>query len=246
MECKICGKMGEETELFDGIFEEKIEAVCGSCARVENVPLIKKPVFEEENNSHLTVRERMEKMANPKKPLPKEHFIAHKNLAKLRFPSKREDHPDLIENYDWILKTARRRKKISQTQLAEELIIPLQVITDLESAKIAKDFMDYVERLENFLGIKIRKRVPETFNFQRKPENKDEEEIVLERARENMQFNIKEREISESEELDIVDKEKMKKWTLKDLINLKRKKKENELLKAEKSELVGDELELEE
>jgi ribosome-binding protein aMBF1 (putative translation factor) len=243
MECKICGKMGEETELFDGIFEEKIEPVCSSCAHVENIPLIKKPVFEEENNSHLTVRERMEKMANPKKPVPREHFTAHKNLAKLKFPSKREDHPDLVENYDWILKTARRRKKISQTQLAEELIIPLQVITDLESAKIAKDFIDYAERLENFLGVRIRKKVPEKFNFQRKPENLEEEKIVLESVKRNIESK---KGKSYEEEIDFSDKEKLKKWTLKDLINLKRKKEQDELLKADKSELVGDELEFEE
>lgn len=246
MECRICGKGSDETELFDGIFEEKIESVCASCAKVENIPLIKKPVFvEEEKTAHLTVRERMEKLSAPKKVLPKEHFIAHKNLAKLHFPTKREDHPDLIENYDWILKTARRRKKLSQTQVAEELIVPLQVILDLESGKIPKDFLNYLDKIQDFLGVNVRKRVYGKVSFDRKPETPEQEKKVLEQVMENMYE--KKHEVQESgEQVDPSDKEKMKKWTLKDLISLKRKKDKEKDFKAEKSELVGDDVEIKE
>jgi len=244
MECKICNKGLEEVELFEGIFEEKIETVCRNCAQRENIPLIKKPIFEEEKIEHLSVRERMEKLSNHKKPIPREQFIAHKNLTKLRFPLKREDHPDLIENYDWILKTARRRKKLSQTQLAEELIIPLQVIIDLESGKIAKDFANYLEKLESFLEIKIRKRRFTNSISERKPINPEEEIEILERTKEKIN---KEKECSESEdEINFKDKEALKKWTLKDLIRLKRKKDQDEFQKAETSEIVGDDLEIEE
>ncbi len=243
MECKICGKTSDELELFKGVFEEKIESVCSNCARIENIPLIKKPVFEEEKRENLSVRERMERMNPAKKPIAREQFIAHKNLARLNFPSKREDHPDLVENYDWILKTARRRKKLPQTQLAEELIVPLQVIRDLESGRIAKDFMSYIGQLENFLHVQVRKHAPEKFNFQRKPENPDEERMVLESVRSNMD---KPQESFPKEELDLSSREKLQKWTLKDLINLKRRKEEEELLKVEKSEMVGDELEFKE
>ncbi len=240
MECKICGKTGEETELLRGIFEDKIEPVCIQCSKVEGIPIVRKPNLEilDEKKEHLSVRERMERMANPQKPVPREQFIAHKNLAKLNFPNKREDHPDLIENYDWVLKTARRRKKLSQTHVAEQLIIPLQVIMDLESGKIAKNFEDYADRLENFLGVRIRKRVPEPFHFQRKPQNEEEKMMVLESVRENMQGK-NEREKTD-EEIDFKDKEKLKKWTLRDLINLKRKK------DKEKEEFMGDELQIEE
>lgn len=246
MECKICGKTSDETELLNGIFEEKIESVCQKCASAENIPLIRRPNPEnfEEKKENLSVRERMERMANQKKPISREQFITHKNLAKLTFPSKREDHPDLVENYDWILKTARRRKKISQTQLAEELIVPLQVITDLESGKIAKDFMSYAEKLENFLGVRIRTRVPEKFNFQRKPENIEEERMVLESVKQNMN-KPQDRDNSEKE-LDFANKEKLKKWTLKDLISLKRKKEREENLKESKSSIIGNDLEFEE
>ncbi len=245
MECKICGKTDEETELFRGIFEEKIESVCSECARVENIPLIKKPNPEsfEERRENLSVRQRMERMANPPKPIPKEHFIAHKNLAKLNFPTKREDHPELVENYDWVLKTARRRKKVTQTQMAEELIVPLQVIIDLESGKIAKDFLNYLDKIENFLGVKIRKKYSENFRMQRKPENDEEEKIVLESVRANMDKLGKG---AKEKEMNLSDRKSLSKWTLRDLVNLKRKKESEDLLKAEKSEIVGDDLELEE
>jgi len=245
MECKICGKTSDEIELFDGIFEEKIESVCSICARIEDTPLIKKPNPERfiEHKENLSVRQRMERMADPLKPIQKEHFIAHKNLAKLNFPTKREDHPDLIENYDWILKTARRRKKLSQTQLAEELIIPLQVIIDLESGRITKDFMSYTERLENFLHVCIRKLVPERFNLQRKPETEYEERMVLDKVKKNMEPESMKRE---PKGVNFSDRERLKTWTLKDLVNLKRKKEQNELFKVEKSKMVGNELDFEE
>ncbi len=245
MECKICGKSDEEIELFEGIFEEKIESVCMSCAHAENIPLIQKPIFEEEKKEGLSVRERMERLSNPKKPIPKEQFIAHKNLAKLRFPIKREDHQDLIENYDWVLKTARRRKKLSQVQLAEELIIPLQVIMDLESGKIAKEFQNYLDKLESFLGVRIKKSIKKNSEIlDKRPSNPEEEKRVIEETKENMRRNPI--DINEDKELDLSDKEKLKKWTLRDLINLKRRKQKDELLKAEKSEIIGNELELEE
>lgn len=245
MECKICGKTHEETELSNGIFEGRIEPVCANCARLEGIPLVKKPNPDsfEEKRENLSVRERMERMNQQKKPIQKEHFIAHKNLAKLHFPTKREDHPELIENYDWILKTARRRKKLSQTQVAEELIIPLQVIMDLESGKIAKDFMNYLDKLETFLGIRIRKRAKEKFNFQRRPETSDEERMVLEAVKQNIYGKTSS---SEKQDSDITNKENLKKWTLKDLISLKRKKNNENILKVEKSELVGDDLKIEE
>ena len=142
--------------------------------------------------------------------------------------------------------TGRRRKKLSQTQLAEELIIPLQVILDLESGKIAKDFIDYVEKLEKFLEVRIRKRVPEEFNFQRKPENPEEEKMVLESVKRNIEQQKDKKKEEVEGEIDFSDKNKLKEWTLKDLISLKRKKEQDKTLKIEKSELVGDDLEIEE
>lgn len=242
MECSICGKSSDEKEILEGIFEEKIKYVCIDCAKVENIPLIRKPIFEEEKKENLTVRERMERMNHVTKPIPREHFIAHKNLARLKIPTKREDHRELVENYDWILKTGRRRKKLSQTQLAEEIIVPLQVIVDLESGKIAKDFEIYIDKIERFLDIRLRRQIPEKFDMLRKPESLEEEKMILESVKETMAGRVnnqKAPEISEDS-----NREKMKKWTLKDLINLKRRKKDNSFLQAEKSELVGDDLEL--
>ncbi len=241
MECKICGKSHEETELYRGVFEERIETVCANCARIEDIPIVKRPNPDsfEGRKEHLSVRERMEKMAQPNKPIPKEHFIAHKNLTKLNFPTKRQDHADLVENYDWILKTARRRKKLSQTQVAEGLIIPLQVIVDLESGKISKEFNNYVEKLEAYLGVQIRKRVPEKFNLQRKPVNLEEEKIVLDKVQQNIN-SPQDKNIQEDPT--VQNKEKMKRWTLKDLIGLKRKK--DKLEEKSKSEEKPEDLEL--
>lgn len=245
MECKLCGKTNEETELFRGVFEEKIYPVCAKCSRLEGIPIIRKPNLDnlEEKKENLSVRERMERLNRQPKPIQREHLIAHKNLAKLKFPSKREDHKDLVENYDWILKTARRRKKLTQTQLAEELIIPLQVIVDLESGKIANDFASYLDKLEDFLEVRIRKKPKEKFNFQRKPETVEEEQMVLEAVRKNI-----DRKTDSFNEIDpnSTEKEKMKKWTLKDLISLKRRKNKEDVLKVEKSELVGDDIKIEE
>jgi ribosome-binding protein aMBF1 (putative translation factor) len=241
--CWICGISGEETELSEGVLEGKIRAICEKCANYEGIPLIrKKRIFETRDDaSNLSVKERMEKMSDFKKTQSKENYVAHQNLAKLRFPQKREDHPDLVENYDWAIKTARRRKKLSQTQVAEELVIPLQVIIDLESGKLPPNFMTYVEKLEKFLGSKIiRKHYLVTPGFQR-PRNDEEEKDVLEEVREKMEGKKIEQE--EDNEIDFKNREKLKKLTLRDLINFKRKKSS---VDDKKFELIGDEVEIEE
>jgi ribosome-binding protein aMBF1 (putative translation factor) len=246
MECKICGKSYEEVELFRGIFKEKIESVCSNCSRIEGIPIVKKPNLEnfEKGHENLSVRERMERMNEHRKPIPREQFIAHKNLAKLHFPNKREDHPDLIENYDWALKTSRRRMKLSQSQLAQELIIPLQVILDLESGKIAKDFIKYISKLEEFLGIKVTKKIDGNSKFQKKPENLEEERMFLKSVKNNM--NKLRQETITNHDLERENKENLKKWTLKDIISLRRRKEKNNVLKIETSEIVGDDIQINE
>jgi ribosome-binding protein aMBF1 (putative translation factor) len=227
MECRICGRGGEEVELFEGIFEEKIEPVCIRCSHIENIPVIRRPAENsEEKRENLSVRERMERIADPsKKFVQKEQFMAHKNLVKLNFPSKREDHPDLVENYDWILKTARRRKKLSQVQLAEELIVPLQVIASLESGSVPKDFTKYLEKLELFLGVSVRKKIPSAVNLNRKPQNRIEEEMILDSVKKNMESKKKGGiwRTRQEEEIDFSDKERVKNLTLRDLIGIKRR-----------------------
>ena len=249
MECKICGKQSDEAELFKGIFEEKLEFICESCAKVEGIPLVKKPVIEKENQENLTVRERMEKLSNPKKSVPRDHYLAHKHLSKLKFPEKRQDHPELIENYDWEMKTARRRKKLSQTQLAGELLVPLQVVVDLESGKIPKDFQDYIEKIQDFLNIKLRKdsfyqKHPEQEKHFFQEEWETKERLKTGEIKSEEKIDVKEAVEKKDQEIDFSNRDKLKNWTLRDLINLKRKKERDDLQKAEKSELVGDDIEI--
>jgi len=98
MQCIICKKSEDETDLYEGIYEGKISKICRMCAERENVPLIKKPTQEQliEADRKYSVNERMKKLAGLEEssnligmPLSKDQSIANKNLAKLRFPVKK-------------------------------------------------------------------------------------------------------------------------------------------------------------
>ncbi len=160
MDCEICKRIGIENDAVKVIWEGEVVNSCKTCALREGMPVVKKATQEQvdASNVHYSVRERMERMSNRKPTIIREQAITHKNLARLNFPTVRQNHEDLIENYDWTLRTARRRKKLSIAQLALTSGLIPEDIQKLESGQIVNNLEPIATRLENTLGIVLLKK----------------------------------------------------------------------------------------
>lgn len=160
MDCEICKRIGIENDAVKVIWEGEVVNACKTCALREGMPIVKKATQEQVDaaNVHYSVRERMERMSNRKPTIIRDQAITHKNLARLNFPTVRQDHEALIENYDWTLRTARRRKKLSIAQLALTSGLIPEDIQKLESGQLVNNLEPIATRLENTLGIVLLKK----------------------------------------------------------------------------------------
>jgi ribosome-binding protein aMBF1 (putative translation factor) len=170
-ECIRCGISDEKEMLFDAISSKGLVKICKKCNEVEEFPLIGKDyvdrpekiktVYERLSSmAHLDpekhkgrVREREEalKRQNQNKTLKD---IVDENFAK-KISIDSKPRTDLIENFHWAIKMARRAKKISQRQLAEDIGESETAIKMAEEGHIVSTSDTLVKKLENYFKIKL-------------------------------------------------------------------------------------------
>jgi len=183
-------------------------------------------------------------------------FITQGNLAKLRIPPKKEYHEDVLDNYYWTLNLARRRMKLSISQLAESTGINTSILESIEKGKIPENFIEIFLKLEKFLSIKLLKSHKNKLSFIR---NRDEEKEILNNVKDRMGLSKPNKDNSEEpgkkEQLDKISKgeidfsrrDNISNITLDDLVGMK-KEKESRLVrtkaKAREDTMIGDDLEL--
>jgi ribosome-binding protein aMBF1 (putative translation factor) len=256
--CAICKKTSDETKLFEGIFNAEMINVCSYCAETEGVPVITKPSEAQldKADERYSVRERMERMSgrHDTTEISSDQIVTQGNLAKLRMPAPKEQHEDVLDNYYWTLNIARRRKKLSITQVAEKMQVSPQLITDIEKGKLPKGFQDLFIKLEAYLGIKLLKAKAQRINFIR---NYDAEKEILKRVGEKMEApgsvdeyredGIALEEQAEDDGIDFTKREELQDVTLNDLIDMKREKENKSSkrkTKAQDDAMMGDDLDL--
>ena len=282
MHCEICRKSNEEAELFEGISQAGIIQVCDACAEQENIPLIKKPTSEQIDASKYkssSVRERMENLSaktSHTHSLSPDQRVAHKNLAKLRLPPKKQYDPLLVEDYYWKLQTARRRKKITIPQLAAQTGISEEMIEGFEKAQLPANFEGIIMQLEAALGIRVLKSHNSKMKFERN--NIDYEKEILERvgqrvreqqhvhepkeghADELLEQVEEENRDAEREkqekvkqfrrgELDLSKRQNLQDITLSDLVRMKKereKRQKHAQSKQQEQDMFGEEIDLDE
>lgn len=176
-ECFRCGVSDEREKLFDAISGKGVVKICKSCAKAEELPLIQ-PVELNKPEKTRSVYERLSDMA---KIDPDKHRsmllekakqdstrrykddrlrrqettlkdIVDKNFQKNN-PQKRTD---LIPNFHWAIMRARRSKKLSQKQLAENIGEPESLIVSAENGVVLNNADSLIRKLENYFGIKLR------------------------------------------------------------------------------------------
>jgi ribosome-binding protein aMBF1 (putative translation factor) len=274
MRCTICGLSEDQTMLFDGITSEGMKKVCQKCSENEGVPLMKKPTPEQIQvaEQRYSVRERMEKMSGMDKPpkLSVDQSLVHKNLAKLKMPPKKQLDDKLLDNYYWKINMARRRRKMTINQLAQETELPIEIIESLEKGILPKNFEEPIMKLEQTLNTRLMKSRETKISFTRQAPNMQKK--ILSEVRERMDNPVDElledvenqeqdsREIQRSEEekqkiksrisqgdIDFSKPDQIQDITLSDLQDMKKQKdqqKQEVELKKQNQAMFGDDIDL--
>lgn len=174
--CFVCGISEEKAKLFDAVSDEGIAKICERCSFDENIPLIKRATsfqMKQSERPRGSVYERMRNIsgvAERENRLENRKFGIEKQNVTLRdivdrgynkdVPKKIE-RPDLVFNFHWAIMTGRRRKKLSQKQLAENIGESEDAIKLAEQGILPNDENKLAKKLEAFLEIVIIKRKSE-------------------------------------------------------------------------------------
>lgn len=227
MECFKCGVSGDRALLFNAISEKGIVKICRKCSFEEEIPIIKKFDFNHAKPEiRPTVRQRLSNMSGVEMKSNKtfQNKLSNKQDSNLReianknFESKirKEAKPrnDLVNNFHWVIMRVRRSKKITQKQLAEAIEEPEAAINMAEQGILPEGYK-LVNKLENYLGIKIVKG--KVFDVKQEIANSlaKEEKIIKQEQSQIIDF----------------DSETTKTLTISDLQEMKRKK-ESEILEG--------------
>ncbi len=252
--CAIC--KNENVQLLEGIHDGEMINVCEYCAEEESIPILRRPSVEQLNKieEKESMRERMERLSGIRKhtqSLGPDQTVAQSNLSKLKNPYVKQKHPDLNDNYYWDINMARRRKKMTVSQLSDITEIPEETLRDIEHGIIPANMEEVFLKLEKYLGIKILKAHEQIVSFTRTQENQDKiiQDVKNRMKRvESPKTPEKTMESIQRGEIDFSKKEDIKDVTLNDLVDQKKKKEylaKEKKLREETIAMIGEEIELE-
>jgi len=164
-ECFNCGALINRVRLFDAISDEGLIKICEKCSREEHIPIIRRPTtFQlKEAERKQTFYERaslsLNKPFERETPEKKEQEVTLREIVdrnyERRMPKKVGPRPEMIDNFHWIVMRARRMKKLTQAQLAKQIAESEAAIKMAEQGILPEDDHRLVNKLENYLGIKI-------------------------------------------------------------------------------------------
>jgi ribosome-binding protein aMBF1 (putative translation factor) len=208
-ECIKCEISDDKALLFDAISKEGIVKICRKCNLEEQLPLINSVKEEEGIERERNVYNRLAKYAGID---PKEHRrkftqegfrredsseVENKKLKDLvdenyksKIPKEKPKRDDLIYNFHWAIMRERRRKKLTQSQLAHELQEPESAIKMIEQGYLPEEGSNkLILKLENYLKINISKK-PLIVSDETRYREIDPTKVQIEQDfKENMQFD---------------------------------------------------------
>jgi len=179
IECYRCSVYGNESDFFDAISSKGVVKLCEKCASNTDLPIINRPTKFQLKTAETpySVYDRLSRMAGLNPTEHREKFsdfkqasqveskkqesslreLVNKNYEAKKDVSKPIPREDLIDNFHWVVLRGRRMKKLTQEQLAKEIGVPISSIVDMERAFVPEEGNELIYKLENFLGIKIKK-----------------------------------------------------------------------------------------
>ena len=183
--CFVCGASADKVKLFDAISNEGLVKICERCSIEEHIPIIKRPTtFQlKEAERKQTFYERasssLNKPLEKENPEKKEQEVTLREIVDRNYEQKVSKdispRPEMIHNFHWIIMRSRRMKKLTQAQLAKEIAESEAAIKMAEQGILPEDDYKLVNKLENYLDVKIirpefeeevrPKKFPEKFHF---------------------------------------------------------------------------------
>jgi ribosome-binding protein aMBF1 (putative translation factor) len=263
-ECYRCGVSDERERLFDAISNKGVVKICKNCSNDEELPLVQpvdlnkpekvKSVYErlsamanldpEKHKRMLAERSKEDSMRKYKQDRERRQATTLKGVIDSNFEkNKPQPRTDLITNFHWVLMRTRRAKKLTQKQLADNIGEPVSSIVSAESGTILNNADAFVRKLENYLGVKIRKGESPYASTSEQPRlvkpgivEDPERKEIRERFEKEGKFDSKTTEKLTISDLKEIDKKKEPESSGGFFSFLKRKKKNEGVSKEEDSE----------
>lgn len=162
--CSICERGKDETDLLDAVHLSELIKICPRCARVENIPLVRKPTQEqiEAGMKPSNYRERVRNFHKEDINTTLENIRKRqeeKNIQNKLVSSRYNSRPEnLVDNFNWHIIMARKKIRISRKQLGEAIGESEETIRVLEDKMIPVNGLKVLEKIEQYLGVKLIKR----------------------------------------------------------------------------------------
>ncbi len=227
-ECFICKASENKTILYDVISEKGIKKICKNCLKKEKgrYPLIKKKELnlKEQNVSEILTRisginlNKREKVNEQDSSL---RALIDKNFRENFKPAI--ENKNLIKNFHWIIMLLRRKRKLTQRQLADAILEPEESIKMIERGMLPKEWRKLITKIEKYFGVNLMKKENEDM----KKNQEIKETIEKEKGIEEIDFSS-------------LDLENI---TIGDLREIKKKKNNffRRLFKNKKEEVINEE-----
>jgi ribosome-binding protein aMBF1 (putative translation factor) len=202
--CERCSISSGKVKLFDAIYEGRMVSLCERCSIIENMPIIKKPdaLQLKESEEAVGVYDRMKKLSGLRAPEKEETYFQEDRLNEL------EKHPELelpereklnlLDHFHWDVMKCRRKKGLSQKQLAEAIGESEIAIQMMEKARLPENAEIMIRKLEQFFQVKL-KKISETerlMNFRKM----QEEPVLLNEQGQELEIIPEEEPVIISEE----------------------------------------------
>ncbi|MBM3233709.1 hypothetical protein FJZ19_01305 [Candidatus Pacearchaeota archaeon] len=176
--CSRCLRSEKEVKLLDAVSGNDIIKICEECSFLENIPIIRKPTSFQLKAAEkpYTVYERLARMSGVKREKNQQRQQFHEakpslTLDNIRKPkdysqilqgkfdeARKANIPiDLIDNFNWHIKMARRNSKISLIQLAMKIGEDESVLRRIEDGFVPDDASRIIGKIEQFFGLRLKK-----------------------------------------------------------------------------------------
>jgi len=208
-ECFKCGVSEDRALLFGAISEKGIVKICRKCSFEENLPIMKS--LKEEVEKRQTVHERLFRLSGVEVKDGKNRVNKQdENLRKIADQNFSRNVLDenpfgMVDNFHWIIMRARRSKKLTQRQFAEAIEESEEAIKMAEKRVLPRNNFMLVNKIENYLGIRIKDEFARERSFDKE----------IEKIKENFSQNVEEDKVKFDEitikTLTIADLQEMKK-----------------------------------
>jgi len=194
--CFRCDKTEDEVRLYDGIYINDTVKVCERCSLLENIPIIKLPSTNQLKDSEKVsgVYRRLKHMAyGHEEKESKSIYDELKELEKNPSLQKPEEMPvRLVDNFNWIIQHERRKKRLTQKQLANSIGESETAIKLIERNNLPGNVFPLIKKLEQFFMVRLIKPSPEELIRQ--------ERLEAEKKRKEM-----DRKIIEEKKIEVIE-----------------------------------------